>query len=208
MSRPSGRSVAGALMLVGATWVWSCSSPEDVRFRGEVGQSLKEGAKLGSKLGVWAFTDEALVEAERQVDAAIADYRTTVEALPQPKDKRLRYLSIKLTLLGSAAEEVAAARVLSIGALNRAGNASVEDLDRVMGPHQARQAKADEAYAVALRELVAAERIGLGTNTVHDAVEASRLAENPENAKQSSAQLESLYAAAETKARSEIGRMR
>ncbi len=189
-----------------------CSASEDKRFRNEVGPVLKLCAELNSDLGVAAWTPEELVSEQARTNAEIERYGAAVRALPQPRDKRLRYLAIRLGAFRVTAAEMVGARIATLDALI---NARLPGLTpgakRLTGywlERRGREQRESEAkYGTALRYVLAAEQVALGTSGLRDALEASYLGGH-EPPGVSRAQRDSLVAQTEGLVRSEIAAMR
>jgi hypothetical protein len=84
-------------------------------------------------------------------------YLESVNALPQPKAKALRYLKMRLAALGHAGELLSMTAVHTTNFFDPAYFDAVARMNALRGK-----------YAEALGFLAVTEKIALGTNTIHD----------------------------------------
>lgn len=183
-----------------------CSTPEDRAFRDEVRHVLKLTSELEPKL-----TDTAGHTGETPSDMAVASFRAAVKQLPTPRDKRLRYLSMRLAQLGTQAE------VLAGWHHTLAYSEQVSfDSERLKQPGadtlssgiwrsiESCQQKYWEAQSV----VAAAERVCLGTSMLVDEARASRLGGPHDSPAAGDRYADSTLVATEKFVRDELARLR
>lgn len=220
VSGPVRLSGAGALLpLAGVIGLCGCASPEDRRFRAAVGAVLKQCAELHAQVGVFRspefvqaeirMSDEGLQAEWTAASEAIERFRAAVVALPQPMDKRLRYLAIRLGALGGSANVMVAAHFSYLDTLRNLRSSEVRPIERRLAYERniSRCSESIERYGKSLLYVVAAEQVALRTSTVRDALDASYLGSRMPTP-QIRARTDSLCVATERLVRSEIGTMR
>jgi hypothetical protein len=144
------KASAIALLLSG------CERQQDRAFRSAVVPMLGQADDLLGTLGGLKKAPEA---EQAQTSQLVKGYIDAVDALPQPTEKKLRYLRIRLAVLGiDAGKEV-------IGHLQaRTGSVYSEP-----------ESVSVEKYREDLGLLAVAERVALGTSLVHDRLFAGAL---------------------------------
>ena len=81
---------------------------------------LKAAATLKTQLMILGATSEVVNAQAAGADAAIEDYRAKLERLPQPRQKGLRYLAIRMKALAGNADELVGSNVAGrVGPLKR-----------------------------------------------------------------------------------------
>lgn len=159
------------------------------------------------------MTPETLEAEARRTDEAIASFHSAVVALPQPRDKRLRYLAIRLSAFDASGQEMVAARLATLDALNNLMlpglTAGAQKIAQSWVDRRGQQQMEREAhYARSISYLVASEQVALGTSTVRDALEGLYLGASEEPEPQSRKQRDSVFTVTERVVRSEIAAMR
>jgi hypothetical protein len=158
-----------------------CLGPQDRTFRASVGPVLKQAADARTQLGVWATSREQLEAESSRVDAILARLHDAILALPQPKDRSLRYLAIRLSVYQASASEMVAARLNTLDALNNSTLPGLSEgakrlADFWVQRRSTTQSEKERAFGIALSYLIASERVALGTSSMRDALEASYIA--------------------------------
>jgi hypothetical protein len=151
-----------------------CSTVGDRRFRDAVKPVLKQSAGLDEQLTLVgnAFTGTQRLNEERaRADSVVKSYRGAVSALPHPRDKELRYFAMRLAVHGEAAADLVGARwVVQLAEINVNGAASGarESAKGMLDEDRRLAAQSEVTYSDAYDLLIAAERVTLGSNVLHD----------------------------------------
>ena len=192
-----------ALLLV---TISGCSSREDAAFRGSVVPVLQHAAELDK-----AIEDSYMLGAEAP-DSVVAAFHREVVGIPPARNRKLRYLAMRLQVLSDAA----AARVRGQGFFAFARSVYSETTERAGG-----SAEAEETSKVAFNDAVRArtlyvedyqiaaeaERMALGTNTLWDRLSSLLMGAPSDSGRgaYSRAQMDSIRTVRERFVRRELG---
>lgn len=194
-------SLLGTVMLTAS----GCSTPEDREFRAEVRDVLKLTSELEPRL-----SDTAGHTRETPSDKVVASYRAAVRKLPTPQNKKLRYLSMRLTRLGTQAEVLAkwhhtlaySEQVRSEATILAQPGADTLDAG-IWRNIEACQLRFREAQAM----VAAAERVCLGTSMLVDEERASWLGDPHDSLSVGDRFADSTLVANEKRVRSELAKL-
>jgi hypothetical protein len=187
-----------------ALLLFGCERQQDRAYRSAVMPVLGQAAGLKQALETYVSQEKRDAEQDDRVEQVIKRYIDAVNALPQPTEKKLRYLEIRLAVLGDAAHDEQVTH-LFVRLLSVPGDEAHS---------QQRLAWADaESVGVAqyrddLALVAGAERVALGTSLVHDRLLAEALTGSPYYLGPSVGQLDSTIRAKEGVARKDLQSLR
>jgi hypothetical protein len=165
--------VGGMLLLVG---VFGCGSQEDASFRSSVGGVLNHAAGLDREI------NDSYGLGEGAPDSVARAFQREVASLPQARNKKLRYLAVRLAALGDAAAEGVLAQSLmrhasivyaeAVEHANYSAESKAER-DSALGRIGQDAGKTMRLFAEDYEVVAVAEEVGLGTSLLWDRLSSS-----------------------------------
>jgi hypothetical protein len=180
------------------------SGAENRAFRAEVQKVLRQVPGLESRLG-------PMVQAREEADSVLARFTAAVSNLPTPRDRKLRYLVMRLNSFGGAARDLLGwGQTVAYGERVRGETPPSwhSSSDSMMATIWEGQSESVKRYCEALRVLAAAERVCLGTSMLEDQEKVFWLGGVHDSTEKYMRTSDSVMVAAERFVRSEVAKLR